>query len=422
VPSAAGSDLLQPVGDVESYRMRRTANAFYERSKRGSLFYAVSTTLVDSIARFDRISLWLFLVPVGAFVGSAWLRARHRPPSPDASAKDLRRWVRNHWHIIYLGLLLWGILVAAVGLQQATPSSAVMVAAVCTVAHATALSHAYAMYRTSARLGLVAMMGPAVLTFFLPGLGLWPVGVVLSVYFVYLLGTLAQSAKEFDHQIAMEMDLTESAVNQQTARRGLESALLFRQQLLDTIPIPVFYKDKDLIYLGCNESYAKFLGLERSRIVGKTVFDVAPPELARIYQAKDVQLMEQPGSQIYECDVESRAHQSKRHVIFHKAAFGNPGDPTSGIVGAIMDVTEIRDADNRREQVISELRQALDKVKLLSGMLPICANCKKIRDDKGYWNQIESYIGAHSEAEFSHGMCPECMHKFYPDLDEAPGK
>lgn len=62
-----------------------------------------------------------------------------------------------------------------------------------------------------------------------------------------------------------------------------------------------------------------------------------------------------------------------------------------------------------------ELEQALYKVKTLSGLLPICASCKKIRDDKGYWQQIELYIREHSEAEFSHGICPECSIKLYPE-------
>jgi hypothetical protein len=65
--------------------------------------------------------------------------------------------------------------------------------------------------------------------------------------------------------------------------------------------------------------------------------------------------------------------------------------------------------------LIRELQEALTMVKLLSGLLPICASCKKIRDDKGYWTQIESYIRDHSEAEFSHGICPDCMKKLYPD-------
>jgi FixJ family two-component response regulator len=75
-----------------------------------------------------------------------------------------------------------------------------------------------------------------------------------------------------------------------------------------------------------------------------------------------------------------------------------------------------------REDLIEELRRALAKVKTLSGLLPICASCKKIRDDGGYWNQIESYISKHSEAEFSHGLCPECAGRLYPEIfgDKRP--
>jgi len=63
-----------------------------------------------------------------------------------------------------------------------------------------------------------------------------------------------------------------------------------------------------------------------------------------------------------------------------------------------------------------ELEAALNEVKTLRGLIPICASCKKIRDDKGYWNQIESYISEHSDAEFSHGICPDCKHTLYPGL------
>ena len=72
-----------------------------------------------------------------------------------------------------------------------------------------------------------------------------------------------------------------------------------------------------------------------------------------------------------------------------------------------------------RERLISELREALTKVKQLSGLLPMCACCKKIRDDKGYWNQLEAYISDHSEADFSHGICPECVKEHYPEYAHA---
>lgn len=65
-----------------------------------------------------------------------------------------------------------------------------------------------------------------------------------------------------------------------------------------------------------------------------------------------------------------------------------------------------------------DLQAALENIKTLKGIVPICASCKKIRDDKGYWNQLESYIHSHTDAEFSHGICPDCMKKLYPDMFE----
>ncbi|HEY9593800.1 MAG TPA: response regulator, partial [Spirochaetia bacterium] len=62
------------------------------------------------------------------------------------------------------------------------------------------------------------------------------------------------------------------------------------------------------------------------------------------------------------------------------------------------------------------LGQAIEDLKTLSGLIPICASCKKIRDDKGYWRQLEEYISTHSEAQFSHAICPECARKLYPGL------
>ena len=74
-----------------------------------------------------------------------------------------------------------------------------------------------------------------------------------------------------------------------------------------------------------------------------------------------------------------------------------------------------------REKVIDELQHALAEVKTLSGLLPICASCKKIRDDTGYWNQLEEYFIHHTEVEFSHGLCPDCVKKIYPDYSPEGG-
>ena len=81
------------------------------------------------------------------------------------------------------------------------------------------------------------------------------------------------------------------------------------------------------------------------------------------------------------------------------------------------DITDRKRTEMERKNLIVELKDALAQVKTLRGLLPICSHCKKIRDDTGYWNQIESYIHKHSDAEFSHGICPECAKKYYPDMD-----
>ncbi|MCX6120743.1 MAG: PAS domain S-box protein [Ignavibacteriales bacterium] len=82
------------------------------------------------------------------------------------------------------------------------------------------------------------------------------------------------------------------------------------------------------------------------------------------------------------------------------------------------DITERKQAEAEREKLIRELKAALNDVKTLSGLLPICSSCKKIRDDNGYWQQVEGYIQKHSDAKFTHGICPDCAKKLYGDLYE----
>lgn len=77
---------------------------------------------------------------------------------------------------------------------------------------------------------------------------------------------------------------------------------------------------------------------------------------------------------------------------------------------------ELEENNSKLESTNVELQKSLEKVKLLSGLLPICASCKKVRDDKGYWQAVEEYVTEHSEAVFSHGFCPECLKELYPDF------
>ncbi len=109
-------------------------------------------------------------------------------------------------------------------------------------------------------------------------------------------------------------------------------------------------------------------------------------------------------------------------VTYISAPIIEGGTVTAAVI-AFRDITQRKQIEAEREMLVIDHMEALSKIKTLSGMLPICASCKRIRDDDGYWNQIESYIRDHSDAEFSHSICPECAQKIYPEFfrkEEAP--
>lgn len=86
------------------------------------------------------------------------------------------------------------------------------------------------------------------------------------------------------------------------------------------------------------------------------------------------------------------------------------------IYGTAQDITAHKEAEAERERLLTKLLTALAEVKTLSGLLPICSNCKRIRNQDGGWEQMEVYIRDRSGADFSHGICPECERTLYPDL------
>ncbi len=85
------------------------------------------------------------------------------------------------------------------------------------------------------------------------------------------------------------------------------------------------------------------------------------------------------------------------------------------LLARVQSMVRIIRAERDRDRLIGELQEALVSIKTLRGLLPICCHCKKIRDDKGYWSQLEKYLHEHSDAEFSHSICPECLGKLYPE-------
>jgi PAS domain S-box-containing protein len=153
--------------------------------------------------------------------------------------------------------------------------------------------------------------------------------------------------------LSLSLDITE--------RKRAEEALLesekFLQILLESLPIPVFFKDAEGRYSGCNKAFETFFGKSRSEFIGCSVFDINPPELARIYHVKDLELYERISTQIYSSRVKN-AYDELRDVVFHKATLTNASGAISGLVGAIMDITETKQAEAEREKLHVQLQQA----------------------------------------------------------------
>ncbi len=140
------------------------------------------------------------------------------------------------------------------------------------------------------------------------------------------------------------------------------------------------------------------------------------------YIAKPIVKLAEIAAQIGSGNLKTRAQMlSNDEIGFLSKSFNNMAMNLEKTMTSrdelLSEVKQRKKTEGEKEKVIVELNEALSKVKLLSGFIPICASCKKIRDDKGYWNQIENYIRDRSEAEFSHSICPECAKNLYPDLN-----
>jgi two-component system, cell cycle sensor histidine kinase and response regulator CckA len=133
--------------------------------------------------------------------------------------------------------------------------------------------------------------------------------------------------------------------------------ILFTETLLNAIPNPIFYKDAKSVYLGCNDAFETFTGLSRKNIIGRTVFEIAPRELAALYDAKDQELWKNPGQQVYEASVKLK-NSEYREVVFYKSTFNDSAGRLCGIVGIILDITEQKQAERERESLRSHLLRA----------------------------------------------------------------
>jgi PAS domain S-box-containing protein len=131
----------------------------------------------------------------------------------------------------------------------------------------------------------------------------------------------------------------------------LTDKVTFIQQLIEAMPNPVFYKDKDMRYVGCNKAFEEILGSPREDFIGKSVYDLAPKDLADKYSEKDKELLQNPGVQVYESSVQHK-NGTRRQVIFNKAIYRDPQGAVAGLIGVIIDITERKKQEEKYRSII----------------------------------------------------------------------
>jgi PAS domain S-box-containing protein len=211
-------------------------------------------------------------------------------------------------------------------------------------------------------------------------------------------------------------DITERKRAEEVLRLSNEQLTIYRHAVDSMEDYKISVVDDNYCYRIVSSQYMKEYNLSEADLVGKSVAELM-------------------GQDVFEQSVKPNLDKALQgHAVYYPGWFEIPSKglrymemsyypllaenrKSTSVVALIRDITERKQAEEERNQLVIDLQRALANVKQLTGLLPICSHCKKIRDDKGYWNQIESYIHEHSEAEFSHSICQECAKKHYPDFD-----
>lgn len=210
-----------------------------------------------------------------------------------------------------------------------------------------------------------------------------------------------------------ELEASDTARKQ--ADKAFRESEAIHMTMLQSIGDHVSMMDKDLNILWANETARRLFGND---IVGKKCYEAyhqreepCKPHPCLILRTLQDGKVHEHDTQVVDKDARVRYF----HCTANLALRDSEGNATAAIEIS-RDITDLKLAEEERDKLIKELQDALANIKTLKGLLPICSSCKKVRDDGGYWHQVEVYIHDHSDANFSHSICPDCAKTLYPEM------
>jgi len=196
-------------------------------------------------------------------------------------------------------------------------------------------------------------------------------------------------------------------------RRRTEQKLAQLAAIVESSNDAIIGKTLAGMILSWNQAAQKMFGYRSEEVLDQPITILVPPDLHN--EEREILEKLERGECIDHFEtLRIRKDGTPIYVSLTVSPIKDDRDRVIGASSITRDVTERKRAEEERKGLVLELSVALERVKTLRGLLPICAACKKIRNDDGYWEQIEAYLKKHSDAEFTHGMCPECLDQFYP--------
>lgn len=199
-----------------------------------------------------------------------------------------------------------------------------------------------------------------------------------------------------------------------TLQKQAQAAMDYLASLVESSDDAIIGKTLDGVILTWNSGAERMYGYDAEEVVGRPVSMLIPSYRPEEWSAIIEKLRRGEWIDRYET-VRVKKDGTAMDVALTLSPIKDAAGLVIGVSAIERDITARRRVEEERIKLIEELTYALAKIKTLKGLLPICASCKKIRDDGGYWQKVESYLSEHTDAEFTHGLCPECLETMYPD-------